>query len=248
MQDLKDKVVLITGASRGIGRAMAVAFAKAGSKVIINYASSDEKAQEVLQEITAFGGQAELFKASVAEKEQVKEMMLFVKKNYGRLDVLVNNAGISADNFMAMMTDEQWHKVIGTNLDGLFYCCRTFIKMMMAKKSGVIINLTSLSGLAGQAGQTNYSASKGGIISFTKALAQEVAKYGIRVNAIAPGLIETDMTEKMPADILDYHRSLIPLGRLGKPEEVANVALFLASDWSSYITGEVLNISGGEYM
>lgn len=248
MHDLKDKVVLITGASRGIGRAMAIAFAKMGSKVIINYASSDDKAQEVLTEIAALGGQAELFKASIADKEQVKEMMMFVKKNYGRLDVLINNAGVTADNFMAMMTDEQWDWVIQTNLNGLFYCCRAFIKMMMAKKSGVIINLTSLSGLAGQQGQTNYSASKGGVISFTKALAREVARYGIRVNALAPGLIETDMTDKMPQDILEYHKGLIPLGRLGQPEEVANVALFLASDLSSYMTGEVLNISGGEYM
>ncbi len=247
-QELQDKVVIVTGGSRGIGRAICIAFARQGSKVIINYNSNSEAAQATLEEILKFDGQAEIYQASVADNEQVKEMIRSIKKKYGQIDVLINNAGINKDNFVGMMSNDQWTEVIETNLNGLFYCSRAAIKAMLGKKSGVIINLTSLSGLAGQAGQTNYSASKGGIISFTKAMAREVARYGVRVNAIAPGLIETEMLDKIPADILEHHQKLIPLGRLGKPEEIANIALFLASDLSTYITGHVINASGGEYM
>ncbi len=247
-QELQDKVVIVTGGSRGIGRAICIAFARQGSKVIINYNSNSEAAQATLEEILKFDRQAEIYQASVADNEQVKEMIRSIKKKYGQIDVLINNAGINKDNFVGMMSNDQWTEVIETNLNGLFYCSRAAIKAMLGKKSGVIINLTSLSGLAGQAGQTNYSASKGGIISFTKAMAREVARYGVRVNAIAPGLIETEMLDKIPADILEHHQKLIPLGRLGKPEEIANIALFLASDLSTYITGHVINASGGEYM
>ncbi|MCK4258400.1 MAG: 3-oxoacyl-[acyl-carrier-protein] reductase [Halanaerobiales bacterium] len=247
MQDLKDKIILITGGSRGIGRAIAIQFAKAGSLVIINYNSNEKAANETLNEVIRLGRKGEIYQTSVANNNEVKEMFKYLRKKYKKIDVLVNNAGVNRDNLAAMMTNDQWNQVIDTNLNGLFYCCRGVLKMMIGKKSGSIINLTSLSGLAGKAGQTNYSASKGGIIGYTKALAKEVGRYGIRVNAIAPGLIDTDMIRDIPEEILKHHEENIPIGRLGKPEEVANVALFLASDLSSYITGHVLNVSGGEY-
>lgn len=248
MLGLQGKVVLVTGGSRGIGRAICKAFAEQGCKVIINYHSNQEAAESILNEIVAMGQEAEIIQADISQSDQVKSMVSQIRKTYNRIDILVNNAGITKDNLLAMMSVKQWQDVIDTNLNGIFYCTKHVLKAMVGKKSGIIINMTSLSGVAGQEGQTNYSASKGGIISLTKSLAREVAKYGIRVNAIAPGLIETEMLEKIPIEILEHHKKMIPLKRLGRPEEIAKVALFLASDMSSYMTGQILNINGGEYM
>ena len=217
------KFALVTGASRGIGKAVALRLASAGWPVVINYLSNKEAAQQVADEITAKGGTAELLP----------------------FDCLVNNAGIRRDNVMFMMSDEDWHRVLDTTLNGYFYITRKLLKHMMPRKrGGRIINMASLSGVKGLPGQTNYSAAKAAIIGATKALAQEVAPRNITVNAIAPGFIETDMTKDLPVDDL---KKMIPTGRFGKPEEVAALAAFLASDEAAYITGEVININGGLY-
>jgi 3-oxoacyl-[acyl-carrier protein] reductase len=240
------KYALVTGGSRGIGRAIAIKLASQGLPVVINYRSNQEAAQATLDEIVAAGGQAELLPFDVASPEEteaaIEQWETAHPDDY--IAVLVNNAGIRRDNVLIFMQNEEWHKVIDTTLNGFFYLTRRVIKNMLTKRGGRIINITSLSGLKGLPGQTNYSAAKAAIIGATKALSQEVAARKVTVNAIAPGFIATDMTEGLPEQEL---KKLIPLGRFGKPEEVAALAGFLASDDSAYITGQVISINGGLY-
>ena len=241
------KYALVTGASRGIGKAIALRLASAGWPVIINFLSNQEAAQAVADEIKAQGGQAELLPFDTSDPEAIEAALDSWEQAHPEdyIAVLVNNAGIRRDNVMFMMSDEDWHRVLDTTLNGYFYITRRLLKHMMPRKrGGRIINMASLSGVKGLPGQTNYSAAKAAIIGATKALAQEVAARSITVNAIAPGFIDTDMTKGLPVDDL---KKMIPTGRFGKPEEVAALAAFLASEEAAYITGEVININGGLY-
>jgi len=239
-------IALVTGASRGIGRAIAIKLASMDFHVILNYRSNQEKAEEVMQTIIAAGGTAELMPFDVANAEEVTTAFDFWKQNNpdSIIQILVNNAGITQDTLMVFMEKEQWKNVIDTNLNGFFNVTSPLLKDMVVSKYGRIINIVSISGLKGTAGQTNYSASKGGIIAATKALAQEIAKKKITVNAVAPGFIVSDMTEGLPVKEL---KKMVPTNRFGQPEEVAELVGFLASDKASYITGEVININGGLY-
>ena len=241
------KYALVTGASRGIGKAIALRLASAGWPVIINFLSNQEAAQAVADEIKAQGGQAELLPFDTSDPKAIEAALDSWEQAHPEdyIAVLVNNAGIRRDNVMFMMSDEDWHRVLDTTLNGYFYITRRLLKHMMPRKrGGRIINMASLSGVKGLPGQTNYSAAKAAIIGATKALAQEVAARSITVNAIAPGFIDTDMTKGLPVDDL---KKMIPTGRFGKPEEVAALAAFLASEEAAYITGEVININGGLY-
>ena len=237
---------LVTGASRGIGRSISKRLAKDGFCVLLNYCSNHAAAQETLSEIEAEGGHAELLPFDVSSEASMDEALEKWSAAHpdDYISVLVNNAGIRMDNLMVFMQDEQWHKVIDTSLNGFFYVTRRLVKQMMTHRYGRIVNVTSLSGLKGLPGQTNYSAAKAAIIGATKALAQEVAPRKVTVNAVAPGFIATDMTKDLnDADL----KKMIPVGRFGKPEEVASLVSFLASAESSYITGEVISINGGLY-
>jgi 3-oxoacyl-[acyl-carrier protein] reductase len=237
---------LVTGGSRGIGRAICLKMAEMGYYVLVNYKGNHEEAATTLREITEKGGHAELLPFDVASKEQVKESLgPWIEKNADKpIEILVNNAGIKDDGLMVWMKDEQWDKVISTNLDGFFYVTRMVLSAMLVKRYGRIINIVSLSGLKGVPGQVNYSAAKGGIIAATKALAQEVGKRGITVNAVAPGFIKTDMTAGIDENDMKAH---IPVKRFGLPEEVAYAVGFLASPQAAYITAEVLSVNGGLY-
>ena len=241
------KYVLVTGGSRGIGKAICVKLSSLGYPVIINFQSNHDAAEEVKALIEQMGGHAELLKFDVSSKEEIDSAIDSWERSHNDdyIEVLVNNAGIRHDNVMFMMSDEEWHSVIDTTLNGFFYLTRRLLKHMMPRKrGGRIINVSSLSGIKGMPGQTNYSAAKAALIGATKALAQEVAARQVTVNAIAPGFIETDMTRDLPQDEL---KQMVPMGRFGKPEEVAALVAFLASDEASYITGEVININGGLY-
>jgi 3-oxoacyl-[acyl-carrier protein] reductase len=239
-------IALVTGASRGIGKAIALKLASMNFHVILNYRASENKAKEVLNEIEQLGGKGELLQFDIANNTEVSSALESWKENHPDtpIQILVNNAGITNDNLMVFMDRENWTKVIDTNLNGFFNVTSPLLKDMVVSKYGRIINIVSISGLKGTAGQTNYSASKGGIIAATKALAQEVAKKKITVNAVAPGFIVSDMTEGLPEKEL---KKMVPVNRFGKPEEVAELVGFLASDKASYITGEVININGGLY-
>jgi 3-oxoacyl-[acyl-carrier protein] reductase len=240
------KCALITGGSRGIGRAICSRMAAAGHHIIVNYKSNTEEANKTLSLIKQDGGDGELLQFDVADKTQVQQVLgEWITANEEKyIEVLVNNAGIRDDSLMAWMADEQWDNVLKTNLDSFFYVTRLVLNSMLARKYGRIINVVSLSGLKGLAGQTNYSAAKAGVIGATKALAQEVGRQGITVNALAPGFIKTDMTEDLNEKEL---KALIPVKRFGLPEEVAHAAAFLASAEAAYITGQVLSINGGLY-
>ena len=241
------KYALVTGASRGIGRAVALRLASEGWPVVINYLSNHEAAQTVAEEIAANGGTAELLPFDTSAPKAIEAALDKWEEHHpdDYVAVLVNNAGIRRDNVMFMMSDEEWHQVLDTTLNGYFYVTRRLLKHMMPRKrGGRIINMASLSGVKGLPGQANYSAAKAALIGATKALAQEVAPRSITVNAVAPGFIETDMTKDLAQDEL---KKLIPTGRFGKPEEVAALVSFLASDMAAYITGEVININGGLY-
>ena len=241
------KYSLVTGGSRGLGRAVCIKLAQMGIPVIINYQSNEKAAEEVRDLIIAQGGQASLMKFNVADKDQVSVALEAWEKEHpdDYIAYLVNNAGIRRDNVMFMMPDEDWHSVIDVTLNGFFYVTRHLLpKMMMRRHGGRIVNMTSLSGLKGMAGQTNYSAAKAALIGATKSLAQEAAARNVTVNAVAPGFIETDMTKDLPQDEL---KQLVPMRRFGKPEEVASLVGFLCSDEASYITGEVISINGGLY-
>ncbi|HHY05837.1 MAG TPA: 3-oxoacyl-[acyl-carrier-protein] reductase [Clostridia bacterium] len=242
---LTEQVALVTGASRGIGRAIAIALAENGAKVIINYKGNKAAAGEVKEIIRQRGSVAELMQADVSSSGQVKEMVKKVLEKYGRLDILVNNAGINCDTLIMRMKDEDWEKVVQTNLTAAFYCLREVTRPMMKQRSGKIINIASVVGLHGNAGQVNYAAAKAGIVGLTKSAAKELASRGIMVNAIAPGFIDTDMTKKLPSEVQEKIAAQIPLGCLGKPEDVAQLAVFLASPRADYITGQVIPVDGG---
>ncbi len=245
MSDNQAKLALITGGSRGIGRAIALELAKSGCDIIINYAGNTEAAQKTIDDIKALGVKAEAFKFDVSNNAEVEENIAKIVEKYGKIDILVNNAGITRDDLFIRMTEDKWQAVINTNLNSAFYVTKPVSKIMMKQRSGAIINTTSVVGLYGNAGQANYSAAKAGLIGFTKSLAKELGSRGIRVNAVAPGFIATDMTKDLTN--IDEMLKLIPLKRLGEPQDIASAVKFLALD-STYITGQVLEIDGGMMM
>lgn len=245
---LKERVAIVTGASRGIGRAIAITLASRGAAVVVNYNSSPKKADEVVKEIETAGGQAAAFQADVSDYEASQALVKFAVETFGDLHILVNNAGITRDMVIMMMPESDWDAVINTNLKSTFNCSKSAVKHMMRKRYGRIINIASVAGQMGNPGQTNYSASKGGQIAFTKALAREIASRKITVNAIAPGFVKTEILDSMPRDTLETALKLVPLARAGQPEEIGYAVAFLASDQAGYITGQVLGVDGGMAM
>ena len=245
---LKGKCAVITGASRGIGKCIATKFAKEGANVVINYRNNEEEALKVKKELEDLGSQVLVVKADVSELEQAENLIKEAKKEFGRVDILVNNAGITKDNLIIRMKEEDFDSVINVNLKGTFNTIRFASRAMVKQRKGKIINISSVSGVTGNAGQANYSASKAGIIGLTKSAARELASRNINVNAIAPGFVDTDMTITLSDKVKEGAKGQIPLGRFGKPEEIAELALFLSSEKSDYITGQVINIDGGMVM
>jgi 3-oxoacyl-[acyl-carrier protein] reductase len=244
-KELEGKIALVTGASRGLGRAIALKLASLGSSVAVNYFMSDVEAKKVADEVAQSGVESLLVKASVADAPAVKTMMREVANKWGKIDILVNNAGITRDNLLLRMSDEQWDDVLNTNLKGAYLCTKLALRYMMGQSWGRIINVSSLAGVMGNVGQANYSAAKAGLIAFTKSVAREVGSLNITVNAIAPGFIVTDMTDKLTQDMKDAILSRIALKRLGKPADVAELVAFLASNRAGYITAQVIPIDGG---
>lgn len=245
---LKDKVALITGGSRGIGRSIAIELAKNGAHIAINYANNSEKAEGVIEEIKELGVKALSVRADVSSEEDVKNLIKTIEGELGKIEILVNNAGITKDNLLIRMKTQDFEDVLDVNLKGTFLCTKAVSRSMMKKRYGKIINITSVVGLIGNAGQSNYSASKAGVIGFTKSMAKELGSRGIRVNAVAPGFIDTEMTQVLSEELKDKMIDNIPLGRLGDSEDVANLVAFLASEKSDYITGQVINVDGGMAM
>ena len=245
---LEGKKALVTGASRGIGREVALELARQGADVAINYSGSEAKANEVVDEIKALGRKAFAIQCDVANSESVTSMIKEVVEQFGRVDILVNNAGITRDNLLMRMKEEEWDSVINTNLKGVFLCTKAVTRQMMKQRSGRIINMASIVGVSGNAGQANYVAAKAGVIGLTKTTAKELASRGITVNAIAPGFISTDMTGELPEDVQKAMLDQIPLARFGDPKDIAAVASFLASDASKYMTGQTLHVDGGMVM
>jgi 3-oxoacyl-[acyl-carrier protein] reductase len=245
---LNGKAALVTGASRGIGRAIALELAEAGADVAVNYAGNEAAADEVVRAIEAIGRKALKIRANVASAVESDEMIKQTLETFGKIDILVNNAGITRDNLIMRMKEEEFDEVISTNLKGVFNCVKSVTRPMMKQRYGRIINISSVVGVLGNPGQVNYVAAKAGVIGLTKAAARELASRNITVNAVAPGFIETDMTDKLPPDIREQMLGQIPLAKLGKPEEVARVVRFLASDDASYMTGQTIHVDGGMYM
>ncbi|WNS79756.1 3-oxoacyl-[acyl-carrier-protein] reductase [Domibacillus sp. DTU_2020_1001157_1_SI_ALB_TIR_016] len=246
--NLEGKIALVTGASRGIGKAIALELARLGADVVVNYAGSEQKAKETADEITAMGRRSFIVQCDISDSEAVGAMVKETIDQFGRLDILVNNAGITRDNLMMRMKEQEWDDVINTNLKGVFLCTKAVTRQMMKQKSGRIINISSVVGRIGNAGQANYTAAKAGVIGLTKASARELAPRGITVNALAPGFITTDMTDELPAEAREQLISQIPLGTLGDTADIAAAAAFLASDGAKYITGQVLGVDGGMAM
>ena len=242
---LKNKIALITGAGRGIGRAIAIALAKEGAEVVINYNGSEERAKEVKQTIEENGGKASIYKCNVSDFPACEAMIKDIVKEYGHLDILVNNAGITKDGLIMKMKEEDFDSVLNVNLKGTFNTIRHSARQMLKQRSGKIINISSVSGILGNVGQANYAASKAGVIGLTKTMARELGSRGITVNAIAPGFVDTEMTEVLSEEIRENACKQIILGRFGKPEDIANTAVFLASDKADYITGQVISVDGG---
>ena len=242
---LKNKIVLITGAGRGIGRAIAIALAKEGAEVVINYNGSEERAKEVKQTIEENGGKASIYKCNVSDFVACEAMIKDIVKECGHLDILVNNAGITKDGLIMKMKEEDFDSVLNVNLKGTFNTIRHSARQMLKQRSGKIINISSVSGILGNVGQANYAASKAGVIGLTKTMARELGSRGITVNAIAPGFVDTEMTEVLSEEIRENACKQIILGRFGKPEDIANTAVFLASDKADYITGQVISVDGG---
>jgi 3-oxoacyl-[acyl-carrier protein] reductase len=248
MAQLTDRIAVVTGGSRGIGRAVALELAKRGATVVVNYQQNAEAANQVVESITGSGGTAIAVQADVATEEGANGLIKAAIETYGKLDILVNNAGVTRDNVIMMMSADDFDSVIQTNLRSTWLCSKAAVRSMMRKRYGRIINMSSISGVAGNGGQTNYSASKAGIIGFTKALAREVAARNITVNAVAPGFVLTDLTSNLPEDVLKRINENIPLGRWGTVEDVALATAFLASDEAAYITGHILQVDGGMAM
>lgn len=246
--NLTGKVALVTGASRGIGQATAIELAKAGADVVVNFIGNEAVAQETVEKIEALGRKAIKIKANVGDAEDVQAMVDEAIATFGHIDILVNNAGITRDGLLIRMKDSDWDEVLNINLKGVYLVTKAVAKLMVKQRAGRIINMTSVSGVTGNVGQANYAAAKAGVIGFTKTCAKELAARGITVNAVAPGFIETAMTDVLPEKIKEGIAATVPFGRMGQPEEIASVVTFLASDFASYITGQVLNVDGGMVM
>jgi len=248
VKELSGKIAVVTGGSRGIGKAIALELAENGANVVINYSKDSKGAQEVAENIRNKGIDCLTIKANVSFASEVENMVETIIERYGRIDILVNNAGITRDSLLARMKEKDWDDVIDINLKGVYNCTKSVVKIMMKQRWGRVVNISSVVGITGNPGQTNYSAAKAGIIGFTKSCARELASRGITVNAVAPGFIRTDMTDKLRNEIKKELESKIPVGRLGKPEDVAHTVLFLVSSKADYITGQVINVDGGMVM
>ena len=242
---LNDSVAIVTGSGRGIGRAIALELAAAGAKVVINYAGRSDKAEETVELIRKAGGESLAVQADVSQAEDVDRLIQTTLDHFGKINILVNNAGITRDSLLLRMKEADWDAVLATNLKGVFLCTKAVSKGMLKQRSGVIVNISSVVGLSGNAGQANYAAAKAGVVGFSKSIAKEFAPRGIRVNVVAPGYIITDMTETLPEGVQSEILRAIPLGRLGKPEDVAKMVRFLVSPEASYITGQTFSVDGG---
>lgn len=245
---LQDKIAIVTGGGRGIGKGIALALAAEGAKVVVNYSRSGEAAEQVVAQIIEAGGEAFAVQADISNAAQVDAMVAATKERYGRVDILVNNAGVTRDTLILRMKEEDWDAVLDTNLKGAFLCAKSVAPLLVKQRGGVIVNVGSVMGRVGGAGQVNYSASKAGLIGLTKSLAKELGSRNVRVNAVAPGFIETDMTEVLKPEYRESILKQIPLGRFGNAEDVARVVVFLCSEDAAYIQGDVITIDGGLFM